>query len=155
MSSFFSRVFGLPRKLLCLPFKSLRPPLVAKAPSYPSTMNITGASFPFEAVNIIQHIAKSRFIAFDFEFSGVAARNSGGSSGKLSLQEYYDELRSAAQIYQILQVGLTIVEEDLEKGRYSARPYNFNLNPLPALKESTFRRTWSYNSGGKIDFRLQ
>ncbi|KAK5055173.1 hypothetical protein LTR84_012922 [Exophiala bonariae] len=117
-------------------------------------MNVTGASFPFEAVNLIQHIAKSRFIAFDFEFSGVAGRTSGGGSGKLSLQQNYDEIRSAAQIYQILQVGVTVVTEDLEKGRYSVRPYNFNLSPLPALKESTLRRTWSYNSGA-ISFLMR
>lgn len=153
MTSFFSRAFGLPRKLLCLPFKSLLPPLVA-GPTFPSAMNVTAGSFPFDAVNLIQHIAKSRFIAFDFEFSGVAARASGGGSGKLSLQEYYDEIRSAAQIYQILQVGVTVVTEDLEKGRYSVRPYNFNLSPLPALKESTLRRTWSYNSGGKTNSPL-
>jgi poly(A)-specific ribonuclease len=149
MSTFFSRLFGPPGKLLCLPFKSFLLPQVASPPTVPCAMNVTSASFPFEAVNIIQHIAKSRFIAFDFEFSGVAGRNPGGGSGKLGLQDYYEELRSAAQIYQILQVGLTIVTEEADKGRYVARPYNFNLSPLPALKESTFRRDWSYNSGGK------
>lgn len=117
-------------------------------------MNVTSASFPFEAVNIIQHVAKSRFVAFDFEFSGVAGRTPGGGSGKLGLQDLYEELRSAAQIYQILQVGLTIVTEEPDKGRYVARPYNFNLSPLPALKESVFRRDWSCNSGGESDCPL-
>ena len=110
-------------------------------------MDISGHSFASEVVNIIEQIAQSRFIAFDFEFSGVAARRQGGGSGKLNLQEYYDDLRSAAQIYQILQVGLTVVTEDVDNVRYIARPYNFNLSPLPAFKESIFKRTWSFNSG--------
>jgi len=117
-------------------------------------MDITHATFPEELIKIIQHIANSRFVAFDLEFSGVAARRSAGGSGKLSLQEYYQDLRSAAQIYQILQIGLTIVSEDTEKGRYVARPYNFHLSPLPATKEQVFRRVWSYNSGA-ISFLMR
>ncbi|KAK4940907.1 hypothetical protein LTR10_019060 [Elasticomyces elasticus] len=103
-------------------------------------MDITNATFPQELVKIIQHIADSQFVSFDLEFSGVAGRRPGGGSGKLSLQEYYQDLRSAAQIYQILQIGLTVVTEDVEKGRYVARPYNFHLSPLPATKEQVFRR---------------
>jgi poly(A)-specific ribonuclease len=83
-------------------------------------MDITYATFPQELIGIIQHIADSRFVAFDLEFSGVAARRSAGGSGKLSLQEYYQDLRSAAQIYQILQIGLTIVSEDTDKGKMSS-----------------------------------
>jgi poly(A)-specific ribonuclease len=82
-------------------------------------MDISNATFPQELVKIIQHIAGSRFIAFDLEFSGVAGRRPAGGSGKISLQEYYHDLRSAAQIYQILQIGLTIVTEDTEKGEAS------------------------------------
>ncbi|OCT49541.1 putative CAF1 family ribonuclease [Cladophialophora carrionii] len=78
-------------------------------------MDVNSASFPFELVKIIQHIANSRFIAFDLEFSGVAGRRAAGGANRLSLQEYYSDLRAAAQIYQILQVGLTIVTEDTEK----------------------------------------
>ncbi|KIW19402.1 hypothetical protein PV08_03697 [Exophiala spinifera] len=117
-------------------------------------MDITHATFSQELIKIIQHIAESRFVAFDLEFSGVAARRQGGASGKLSLQEYYHDLRSAAQIYQILQIGLTIVSEDTKKGRYVARPYNFHLSPLPAISENVFRRVWSYNSGA-ISFLLR
>ncbi|EXJ61561.1 hypothetical protein A1O7_01989 [Cladophialophora yegresii CBS 114405] len=113
-------------------------------------MDVNSGSFPSEVVKIIQHIANSRFIAFDLEFSGVAGRRAAGGANRLSLQEYYSDLRAAAQIYQILQVGLTIVTEDTEKGRYEARPYNFHLNPLPTTKESVFTRIWSYNSGGKF-----
>ncbi|OAP64087.1 poly(A)-specific ribonuclease [Fonsecaea erecta] len=116
-------------------------------------MDINSGNFSEEVIKIIQHIATSRFIALDLEFSGVAGRR-GGSSGKLDLHDYYQDLRSAAQMYQILQVGLTVVTEDIEEGRYEVRPYNFYLNPLPTTKESVFARVWSYNSGA-ISFLLR
>lgn len=152
MVTLFRRLLVQSRKLLCLPLNLARFPRFLGATSPPTrpvvdAMDISGHSFASEAVNIIQQIAGSRFIAFDFEFSGVAARRQGGGSGKLNLQEYYEDLRSAAQIYQILQVGLTVVTEDVDNVRYVLRPYNFNLSPLPAFKESIFKRTWSFNSG--------
>ena len=79
-------------------------------------MDISSSSFPSEVIKIIQNIANSRFIAFDLEFSGVAGRRAGGLARKLSAQDYYSDLRSAAQIYQILQVGLTVVREDIKEG---------------------------------------
>ncbi|KIW69851.1 hypothetical protein PV04_02174 [Phialophora macrospora] len=147
MTSSLRRFFGLPSKLLCLPFRSQQPAPSPPGQSYPCAMDVNIGSFTSELVKIIQHIANSRFIAFDLEFSGVAGRRAGGGANKLTLQEYYSDLRAAAQIYQILQVGLTIVTEDTEKGCYEARPYNFHLSPLPATKESVFARVWSYNSG--------
>ncbi|KAL2447511.1 hypothetical protein ABEF95_015943 [Exophiala dermatitidis] len=148
MSGLLRRLFGLQSKLLCLlsPGTSSRL-LPAHSRAYPPRMNITGAEFEGEAIKIIQNIADSRFVAFDLEFSGVAGRRPAGGSGKLTLQDYYQDLRAAAQIYQILQVGLTVVAEDTQKGQYVARPYNFDLSPLPATKEQVFRRVWSYNSG--------
>ena len=34
-------------------------------------------------------------------------------------------------------------------GCYVARPYNFNINPVPFLKERYIERLWSYQSGGR------
>lgn len=82
-------------------------------------MDIQKSQFPQEALKIIQHVADSHFIAFDFEFSGVAGRRKappGGKREKLTLQEMYDDTKEAAEKYQILQVGLTIVQEDRDKG---------------------------------------
>lgn len=82
-------------------------------------MDITGTQFPSKAVQIIREIADSHFIAFDLEFSGVAGRRSAQSTGKLTIQEYYSDIKEAAEKYQILQVGLTIVKEDSKKGSCS------------------------------------
>lgn len=111
-------------------------------------MDVTAEQFSHEAVKVIEEIAEAHFVSFDFEFSGIAGRNP-DRAGKPTLQELYDETKAAAERYQILQVGLTVVKEDLKKGRYVARPYNFNLSPLPAVRERVLTRDWSSNSGGE------
>jgi hypothetical protein len=82
-------------------------------------MDIQKSQFPQEILSIIQQVADSHFIAFDLEFSGVAGRRKvppGGKRDKLTLQELYEDVKEAAEKYQILQVGLTIVQEDQDKG---------------------------------------
>lgn len=111
-------------------------------------MDITSDRFASEALKIIAEISESHFVAVDCEFSGITGRRPAGT-GKLTLQELYEDTKAAAEQYQVLQVGLTIVKEDLEKKRYVVRPYNFTISPLPALRERTFVRKWSSTSGCK------
>ena len=142
-----SQIFtSLRHKFRCLPF--FLPSIFGPPPGaipYP-IMDVPHSRFPYEILKIIQEVADSHLIAFDLEFSGVAGRRP-AKSGKLTLQEYYEDIKEAAEKYQILQVGFTIVQEDLEKGRYVARPYNFNISPLTPLWERHFGRVWSYHSG--------
>ena len=77
-------------------------------------MDISRSRFPFELVSIIQLIASSHFVAFDLEFSGIAGRRRGRK--KPTLQEVYEDVKGAAEQYQVLQVGLTVVQEDLIAG---------------------------------------
>jgi len=140
-------------------------PLAGRTPAR-TTMDLPYSRFPQELIGIIQAVAESHFVAFDLEFSGVAGRRPTGKGGKLSLQEYYEDIKAAAEKYQILQVGLTIVKEDSHRGmrsksstrvtavnqrpgRYVAQPYNFNISPLPTLRERHFGREWSFHSGGQ------
>src|ERR1700761_5619908 len=119
MTALLRRLFDLSRRLACLPSKAERPaPSVpAQSPGTPtSAMDVNSGNFSSEVIKIIDHVANSRFIAFDLEFSGVARRRAGGGANRLSLQDYYSDLRSAAQIYQILQVGFTVVAENTKKG---------------------------------------
>lgn len=81
-------------------------------------MDILSRQFSNELVKIIQLIADSHFVAFDLEFSGIANRRLRGGKSRSSLQQVYEEVKEAAKVYQVLQVGLTIVEEDSQKGRY-------------------------------------
>ena len=126
-------------------FRTFLPFLFGK-PQPTQKMDIGGAEYPLEVLKILQEVSESHFIAFDLEFSGVAGRRKGGT-GKLTLQDYYEDIKIAAEKYQILQVGFTIVKEDLKKGRYVARPYNVNISPLTSLRERHFGRVWSYHSG--------
>jgi poly(A)-specific ribonuclease len=114
-------------------------------------MDVSSAMFPSLVLRLLQEVADSHLVTVDFEFSGVAGHRPQGS-GKLTLQEYYEDTKEAAEKYQVLQLGLTIVEEDLDQARYVVRPYNFNLSPLPALRERFFSRDWSANSGGRYSF---
>lgn len=84
-------------------------------------MDIPHRQFSNELVKIIQLIADSHFVALDLEFSGISSRRKGRGRSRLSLQQVYEDVKEAAKQYQILQVGLTIVREDAEKGTWSPK----------------------------------
>ena len=121
-------------------------PKSVAVPISASRMDITKSQFGLEAVRLLQNIADSHFIAFDFEFSGIAERNR-DRPGKQNVQERYEETRASVHEYQPLQIGLTLVKLDQNKGRYVLEPYNFNISPLPLLRERQFTRKWSMSSG--------
>jgi poly(A)-specific ribonuclease len=81
-------------------------------------MDVSNRQFPSELVKILQLIADSHFVALDLEFSGISSRRARGGRSRLSLQQVYEEVKEAAKQYQVLQVGLTVVEEDIQKGTY-------------------------------------
>ncbi|KAL2064443.1 hypothetical protein VTL71DRAFT_4937 [Oculimacula yallundae] len=101
-------------------------------------MDVDQAQFRRQLLPILKHIANASFVTFDLEMSGISTRpkfSAGDRShdaGKPTLQQQYDDMRSAAETYQVLQFGITCVEEDRDKEFYLARPYNFNVNPLSA-----------------------
>lgn len=111
-----------------------------------SRMDIRKDQFAVEAVRLLQDIADSHFIAFDFEFSGIAERSRDRAT-KQTIKERYEETRASVQEYQPLQIGLTIVKHDEINDRYVLEPYNLNISPLPLLRERQFTRKWSMNSG--------
>ena len=124
-------------------------------------MDISRALFPFEIVSIIEQVLSSHFVAIDLELSGIPVRPSqilDGSKGKQikkgkpTLQEVYSEARNAAKKFQILQFGLTIVEETND-GTYVLRPYNFYISPVPEGR-LRMEREWSFSSGA-VDFLLR
>ena len=79
---------------------------------------------------MLRALATAHFVAVDFELSGIQSKtiHRGKEMGadkqrarKQTIQQRYEEVKEAAEKYQILQVGLTIVTEDKEKGRCSVR----------------------------------
>lgn len=79
-------------------------------------MDIPSRQFSSELLKILQLIADSHFVALDLEFSGISSRRTRAGKSRLSLQQVYEDVREAAKQYQVLQVGLTVVEEDARKG---------------------------------------
>ncbi|MCJ1473203.1 hypothetical protein MMC13_001854 [Lambiella insularis] len=124
-------------------------------------MDVDRRSLHWQLQKMLRALAAAHFVAVDFELSGIqskvlyrlnAASKSTGSNQQ-TLQERYKEVKEAAERYQILQVGITIVQEDLTTGTYVTRPYNFYLNPIMEIKLD-IERIFSYQSGA-VDFLLK
>ena len=117
-------------------------------------MDIDSSNFGAQLPSILKAISSSRFISLDLELSGIPSRQAGKTrdrlrdeGGKQNLQERYAETKAAAERFQILQLGLTCVEEDIERGCYVMRPYNFYLSPM-IERRLKVERDFSYQSGG-------
>ncbi|KAK0647316.1 Uncharacterized protein DIS24_g7816 [Lasiodiplodia hormozganensis] len=107
-------------------------------------MEVDKTAFWGRLLEIIEAVSTAHFVAFDLELSGIPSKGTSGT--KQTLEERYNEIKDAADRYQILQIGLTCVEQDLQSERYVVRPYNFNLSPL--LEERLdIERIWSFQSG--------
>ncbi|KAL8935957.1 MAG: hypothetical protein Q9216_005173 [Gyalolechia sp. 2 TL-2023] len=117
-------------------------------------MDVTRLLFPGQLPALVAAIADAHFVAIDLELSGIPSHQTekprayGG--GKPSLQQRYEENKRAAEKYQVLQLGITCVGENSNRGVYVVRPYNFFLNPVPDEKLNV-ERDFSYHSGGGPD----
>ncbi|KAI4728160.1 CAF1-domain-containing protein [Aureobasidium sp. EXF-10728] len=110
-------------------------------------MDIDKASFPSRLLDVIEAIAEAHFVSFDLELSGVPVKGQAKEKpGKPSLQERYLETKKAAEQYQILQIGLTCVKDDVLQGAYVCKPFNFNLSPI-VEERLDVDRTFSFHSG--------
>jgi poly(A)-specific ribonuclease len=108
-------------------------------------MDVDNIAFPGRLLEILEAISNSLFVSFDLELSGVSSKSS-GTRGKHTVQERYEEVKEAAERYQILQIGLTCVHLDSDRDKYVVRPYNFNLSPLMEEKLD-IERIFSFQSG--------
>ena len=85
-------------------------------------MDVTGPTLQSQLFSILEAISRSRFVSFDLELSGIPGKQfkskSTGQSedGRQTLQQRYEETKAAAERYQVLQLGLTCVEEDRDRG---------------------------------------
>lgn len=93
-------------------------------------MDINRLNYYDHLPTILKRVSNAHFISFDLELSGIPTWGKRTGQSRATLQERYTELKAAAEKYQILQIGFTIVEEDKEDNRYALRPFNFNLSPL-------------------------
>lgn len=87
-------------------------------------MDIDNKNFKKKLYGILENIADATFVSFDLEMSGINKRAYGTqdhSDGKPDLQTLYEQTKHAAETYQVLQFGMTIVEEDRAGGTSSIR----------------------------------
>lgn len=101
-------------------------------------MDVTGQDFHRLLPSLLESIADAQFVAIDLEFSGISNQQKSRprapkqyAGGKTSLQDRYDDERSAAEKYQVLQIGITCVGESLNRGEipgYGSRVQSLSLN---------------------------
>ena len=87
-------------------------------------MEVTDLNFRSQLLPILRAISNATFVAIDVEMSGISTRRYGVNershdTGKPNLQQQYEESKEAAERYQILQLGITCVEEDRERGMFA------------------------------------
>lgn len=87
-------------------------------------MDIQKLDWPFALQPMLTALSNSHFVAIDFELSGIFSKTATKikeddprTSRKQTLQERYDEVKAAAEKFQILQMGITIGREDVERGK--------------------------------------
>lgn len=88
-------------------------------------MDVSANTFRSVLPSTLGAISRAHFVSFDLELSGIPGRQTGqqrppgqSGDGKQTLQERYQETKKAAERYQVLQLGLTCVEEDTERGKF-------------------------------------
>ena len=111
-------------------------------------MDVDKVSFYPLLLDIISDISEAHFVAIDLELSGVPSKGSWGKeSGKPTIQQRYLEIKEAAERYQILQIGITCVDQNVHDGKYTLKPYNFDLSPVINERGLDIERIFSFQSG--------
>jgi poly(A)-specific ribonuclease len=93
-------------------------------------MDINRSNFDGRLLDVLEALSDAHFISFDIEMTGIPAKGA-GAKRKQTMQERYQQVKEAAENFQILQIGLTCVNESQEEESYMCRSYNFNLTPHP------------------------
>ncbi len=78
-------------------------------------MDVTTTNYKSELLGIIEVITRADFLAIDCEMSGVPPHLGGE---KPPLQEHYQQMKLAADKFQLLQFGITCIERVEDKGRF-------------------------------------
>lgn len=86
-------------------------------------MDVSSSNFQSLLPSILDAVARAHFVTIDLELSGIPGHqvnksrvNGEGSNGKPTLQQRYEETKTAAERYQVLQLGITCVDEDKDRG---------------------------------------
>lgn len=95
-------------------------------------MDIDRYNFWKQLPMMLQTICDSQYVAVDLEMSGINVNNKShpeASSTKPTLQQEYKHARATAEMYTILQLGLTCINWDHDKNSYVTKTFNIILHP--------------------------
>ena len=101
-------------------------------------MDINVNNFHSRLPSLLRAVSDAHFVAMDLELSGIpghqinkprAAGDDTKRGGKATLQERYEDTKKAAETYQVLQLGITCVEENKDRGVF----YKKGCNMLACL----------------------
>jgi len=99
-------------------------------------MEVDAATYPHRLLGLLTHISEADFVSFDLELTGIPSRLPGKApwnargGGKATLKDRYEETKTAADRYHILQVGITCAKFDHQADKYILHPYNISISPL-------------------------
>jgi poly(A)-specific ribonuclease len=82
---------------------------------------------------IVEAIFYSESVSFDLEMTGVKTRTDGWTESHT--QHTYQQAKAAAQIFNILQVGISCAFYDEDERSYRVGSFNFDLTAM--LRGST------------------
>lgn len=91
-------------------------------------MDIDRTNFWQKLPSIIDCISLSHAISIDLEMSDIARKNTEKRINP-SLRQMYEDARTAAGAFSILQVGLTCISWDEKAGSYVTKTFNIPLSP--------------------------
>lgn len=75
-------------------------------------MDLTREIFPSYLPWLLMDLSSSCLVAIDLELSGISLSLDRNGTKAQTLQQRYEEMKAAADKYQILQIGLTMCRED-------------------------------------------
>ncbi len=98
-------------------------------------MDIYIRTFEQSVYTVLEAIQESRFVCINLKLTGsppaIPQVIPAIDYQKPTLQQRYEEVKKAAEHYQVVQFGLTCAKEDLHQKRYALSTFNFNLQPVP------------------------
>jgi hypothetical protein len=79
-------------------------------------MEVPIGAWHLEKTDILKRIDEADFIAFDLELSGISTTR---DKGRHPVEQRYQEVKKAAEQYQVFQLGVCPVRYDAETGPFA------------------------------------
>ena len=96
-------------------------------------MSVPLSRFWAELTTILPEIASARYVAIDFEMTGIDPPNAPPLQ-RPTMEQLYERAKTATAMFNVLQFGLTCISYEKSKnnsgGTFHLKSYNFNVSPM-------------------------